>query len=81
MTQKIIIPITKSDFQALDRIILRNSNKFCQYCNGKLETEEEYPFSASIFYICKKCGKKFKKTRYIDFKTGESYFVLEEKKE
>jgi len=81
MTQKIIIPITKNDFQALDRMILKNSDKFCQYCNGKLETEEIYPFSASIFYICEQCGREFKKTKHIDFGTGEDYFVLEEKKE
>ncbi len=77
MEQK-IIPTTPEDFQALDVKILKNNDEFCPCCNGELETNNEGLFSAGIFYICKQCGKKFKKTKYRDFGTGGNYFVLKE---
>jgi len=79
--KQISIPLTKSDFESWGREIARNNDTICGYCEGELKTEEEYPFSAGIDYICKQCGKGYKKTKYMDFGTGESYFVLEEKKE
>jgi ribosomal protein L37AE/L43A len=78
MEQKSIIPTIKRNFQALEVIILKNNDKFCSHCNGELETNDKIPFSSGIFYTCRQCGKKFKKTNYIDFQTEENYFVLEE---
>ena len=75
------IPLTKSDFENWEREIARNNDTICNCCEGELETEEEIPFSTGIKYECKQCGKKFKKTKYMDFGTGENYFVLEERKE
>ena len=78
MEQK-IIPTTPEDFQAWDMKI-RNNDKFCPYCNGELETNNEALFSAGIFYVCRQCGKEFKRTNYTNFQTKENYFVLEEKR-
>ena len=78
MKQEIIIPVTSADFQELEVEILENNDEFCSYCDGELETNNEALFSAGIFYICKQCGKKFKKTKYRDFGTGGNHFVLKE---
>lgn len=79
MAQKINFPITTSDFERWGKSITRNNDTICDYCEGELETKEEFPFSAGIYYKCKQCGKEFRKRKYMDFGIGESYFVLEKK--
>lgn len=70
-------PITENDFRIWGIMIL-NNDKNCCHCDGELEAINQIPFSSGIFYICKRCGKNFKKTNYTDFRTGESYFKLKE---
>ncbi len=76
MTQQQSFPITPNDFSALEAKNGINQDKFCRYCDGMLETSSESIFAAGIFYICKKCGKKYKKTNYVDMTKGLSYFQL-----
>jgi len=78
MSKEIIIPVTPADSQSLEVMILKNNDEFCHYCDGKLEADNKVLFSVGIFYICKQCGKKFKKTNHTNFQTEENYFVLEE---
>lgn len=52
-----------------------NQDKFCP-CGGNLETFEKRPFASGIFYTCFVCGREFKKTKYIDMQSGDSFFSL-----
>ena len=76
--QKLIIPVTPTDFQKIEEMVSQNNDTICSFCDGKLKTSGKLPFSKGIFYICKQCGKEFKKTNYTNFQTEENYFVLEE---
>ena len=75
------IPITLEDLAEIEAKIGIDQDEFCPYCDGKLETVKKIPFSIGIFYICRQCGKKFKKTNYRSFGWGEDYFILKEEKE
>lgn len=78
MTQHQSFPITPRDFRTLEEKNGINQDKFCHYCDGTLETSGKSIFAAGIFYICKECGKQFKKTKYVDIAKGLSYFQLVE---
>ena len=71
---KQIIPITERDFQALEEIILKNSDKFCSYCNGELEKHTLK--DGKIIYLCYRCDTVWEKET-ID----ENHFKLVESKE
>ncbi len=76
MTQQQIIPTTPNDFGTLELKIGIDQDEFCPYCDGQLETSSDGIFIAGIFYICKNCGKKYKKTNYLDMTKGGGYFQL-----
>lgn len=76
MKKKIILPFTPEDFRAIESKIEINQDKFCSHCDGPLKTSNEGIFTAGIFYKCKHCEKKYKKTNYIDFQTKTDYFQL-----
>lgn len=76
MEEKIILPLTPEDFGTLESKIGIDQDKFCSRCDGPLETSNEGIFTAGIFYKCKHCGKKYKKTNYTDFRTKTDYFQL-----
>ena len=58
-----LVPLTQSEFRDWERKIAMNNDTICNYCEGKLETKEEFPFPAGIKYTCKQCGKRFQKSK------------------
>ena len=74
MTQKPIVPITKRDFRSLGIIILRNSDKFCSRCDGKLE--KHILKDGKTIYLCYECDTIWEK-EIID----KNHFKLVESKE
>lgn len=73
-----IIPITPEDFSTLEKTIGINEDKFCPYCNSPLISNGEGMFAPGIFYSCAHCGRRYKRTNYIDMAKKESYFQLKE---
>ncbi|MCK4592535.1 hypothetical protein KAT63_03820 [Candidatus Parcubacteria bacterium] len=48
-------------------------------CGSKLETHKDGVMSEGIYYMCKKCKKKYKKTKHIDMSgKNDDYFKLTE---
>lgn len=80
MGKQTIIPITPNDFRTLELKIGINQDKFCSYCDGTLISPGQGAFAPGIFYKCTHCGKKYKKTKYIDMAKKMGYFQLEEMK-
>ncbi len=74
MAQEQIIPITESDFQTLEIVILKNKDKFCSYCNYELE---KYILKdGMIIYLCYECDTVWER-EIID----ENHFKLVKSKE
>ncbi len=59
MTQKLIIPITPTDFQKIEEMVSQNNDTICPYCDKKLE---KYIFKDGVIvYLCYECGTVWKK--------------------
>ena len=55
-----IIPITRRDFQSLEIMILKNSNKFCSHCDSELE-EHILKDGRTVIYLCYGCDTIWEK--------------------